>query len=67
MYFYCYVYIYLLFVYVSHHALSFFPIYGTVALPDDGCNYLPKHVAVNVMNNKYRIICSVVLIEKAIN
>jgi len=49
---------------MSGPSTSLLPFYGTVALPDDGCNYRPKHVAVNVMSNRYRIIYSVVLIEK---
>jgi hypothetical protein len=29
---------------------SVLPFYVIAAIPNDGCNYQPKHVVVNVMN-----------------
>jgi hypothetical protein len=34
---------------------SVIPLYTTVALPDDGWNYGPKHVVVNAINNRIHV------------
>lgn len=46
---------------------SVLPFYTIAALPEDGCNYLLKHVIVNEINKWIKIIYGAVLIWITIN